>query len=51
MIWSVGSNRFCCLSSPSEGTSSKAGKDGGISLSAVNGVTTNAGPLLVTGLN
>lgn len=51
MIWSVGSNRFCCLRSPSERTSSKAGKDGGIFLAAVNKVITNTGPLLVTGLN
>lgn len=44
MIWSGDSNRFCCLPYFSKGTNSRAGKDV-VSLAAMNGVTTNTGPL------
>lgn len=50
MTWPGDSNRFCCLPYSSKGTNSRAGKDV-VSLAAMNGVTTNTGPLIVTSLD
>lgn len=50
MTWPGDSNRFCCLPYSSKGINSRAGKDV-VSLAAMNGVTTNTGPLIVTSLD